>query len=98
PGGEREEDERHEAEHAEERELESARVQADGGEPWQGELGDLRAELADRLAGPELEEVGVAPEPARGAAEARHPGRGGRGRARARAARPSRRRRRGSRP
>ena len=55
--GQRKQDERQEAEHSEERERERACVQADGGEPRDRELGDLRAELADRLAGPELDEV-----------------------------------------
>ena len=48
---------------AEQRELERARVQADGGEPRDRELGDLCAELADRLPGPQLQEVGVLQSP-----------------------------------
>jgi hypothetical protein len=44
-------------------------MQADGREPGDREPGDLGAELADGLAGPQLEEVGVRPEPARGAVQ-----------------------------
>ena len=58
-GRQREEDERQEAEHAEQRERERARVQAERGEPRDRELRDLGAELADRLARPEPDEVGV---------------------------------------
>ncbi len=62
PGGERKQDERQEAEDSEEREGEWACMELDGGEPRDGELGHLRAELADRLPGPELDEVRVRPE------------------------------------
>ena len=94
--GEGEEDEGEEAQHAEERELDRARVQVDRGEPRDGELRDLRSDLADRLARPELEEVRVRPEATRRAAEPRHSP-ACRGRRRARAARLRRSQPRGSR-
>ena len=96
-GGQREEDERQEAEHAEQRELDRRGVQLVGGEQRDREGRDRRAELADRLSGPELEEVGVAPEAAGRAARPTH--RAPSGRARREAVRPRRRRcrRRGSR-
>src|SRR5579884_2667964 len=63
-GRQREEDERQEPHHAEQRELERARVQVESGEQWDRQSGDHRAELADRLARPELDEVAVRPKAA----------------------------------
>src|SRR5205085_11085231 len=58
----REDDEREKPKRAEEREDERADVQDDRGDPRDRELRHLRAELADRLAGPQLYEVGVTPQ------------------------------------
>src|SRR5213076_3089769 len=58
----REQKERQELDRAEERDLERGRVQHEHGDRRQRELRDRRAELADRLAAPQLHEVAVAPE------------------------------------
>ncbi len=62
PGRQPEEDEREELERAEEGDLERGRVEQDDRRERQGQLRDLRADLADGLGGPQLEEIGVAPE------------------------------------
>ena len=64
PGGEREDDEGKEFDRPQHRDLEGARVQHQDRHQRQGQLTRLRAELADRLRRPQLQEVAVAPEPA----------------------------------
>ena len=71
-GGQREEHERQEAEQRRGRRTRAASRAGRRGEPRDREPRDLRAELADRLAGPELEEVAVTPEPAGRAAQLTH--------------------------
>ena len=72
-GRQAEQDERQELDRADEAELERRDLQEERGDQRDGQRADLRAELADRLAGPELQEVGMAQEPEPGAS-------GGRGR------------------
>jgi hypothetical protein len=63
-GGEREQDEREEENRAEHGHLEDARVEHEDGDERERDVVDRRAELADRLRRPELQEVAVAPETA----------------------------------
>ncbi len=70
-GGDGEQDERQELEDAEQAELEGAHLEGQHGDERDRKLGDLVAELADRLRRPQLHEVAVAPE--------RSPRRGGGG-------------------
>ena len=48
----------------EQSDLERRRVQHDHCDQGQGDLADVRAELADRLGRPQLQEIGMAPEAA----------------------------------
>ena len=62
-GGQRDEQEGRELDHVERRDLERADVERDDRDEREGEPGDLRPELADRLRRPELQEVRMPPEP-----------------------------------
>ena len=63
-GRQREEEERQELDGSQQRDLERARVEHEHRRQRQRQRRHLRADLADRLAGPELQEVGVTPQPA----------------------------------
>ena len=62
PGGDGEQDEGQELQHGEQAELERRDLEGERGHERYCELGDLVAELADGLAGPQLHELAVAPE------------------------------------
>src|SRR6185437_10463561 len=71
-GRQRQEHERQELDRAERRHFERTRMECDERYPRDRELRDLRAELADRLAGPELQEVAMTPQATRRAMEPTH--------------------------
>ena len=63
-GRQREEQERQEVDRSQRRHLERRRVEHHHGDQGQSDLADVRAELADRLGRPQLQEIGMAPEAA----------------------------------
>jgi len=61
-GGQGEQDERQELDRRERRDLERARIEHENRDEREREPPDLRADLADRLGRPQLQEVAVSPE------------------------------------